>query len=262
MTSGYRVIGYRVIGVTVTLAAAGVLAIAGVAGCSLKQSEEPGLIGPSMTGLSLSLAASPDLLQRDGRTTSLVTITAFDAASRPVPNLGLHLDMGLDSATGALGALSQKDVTTGADGRASVIYTSPLPAPLGQSDEATVQIVATSVGNNNANAISSSLSIRLTAANQAGGPTASFTLGPKFPKIGDTILFDASASQPSVGSSIVTYAWDFGDGNAFVRVPYLTSAGPTITHEYSKSGTFTVGLTILDSNGKRSTTTYTLVVAS
>jgi len=261
MTSGYRVIADRVIGGAVGAVGA-VLLMAGVAGCSLKQSEEPSLTGPSMTGLSLTLAASPDLLQRDGRTTSVVTVTAFDAASKPVSNLGLHLELQSVGATGALGALSQENVTTGADGRATVLYTSPLPAPLGQTDEATVEIDATPVGTNAANAISSALFIRLTAANQAGGPTASFVLGPKFPKIGDTILFDASASQPTPGASIVPYAWDFGDGNAFVRVPYVTSNGPTITHEYSKSGTFTVGLTVIDSNGKRATTTYTLLVAS
>jgi PKD repeat protein len=80
--------------------------------------------------------------------------------------------------------------------------------------------------------------------------------------VGDTILFDASASAPSTGNSIVAYAWDFGDGNASPRVPYLTSTGPTITHEYNKSGSFTVGLTVIDSAGKRATATYTLIVAS
>lgn len=229
--------------------------------CRLGQPTAPELAGPSTTGLSFALTASPDLLQRDGRAVSIVTVTAYNASSQPVPNQAVHFDIRVDGQTGGLGTLSQRDVVTGSDGRATVTYTSPLPAPLGQSDEATVQLILTPVGTNYANAVPSALTIRLTGANLAGGPSASFVLGPRSPKIGDTILFDASASAPSKGNSIVTYAWDFGDGNASPRVPYLTSSGPTITHEYNKSGVFTVGLTVIDSAGKRATATYTLLVA-
>lgn len=236
------------------------LIIVGSTSCRLGKVTVPDFAGPSGFGVGLALSATPDLLQRDGRTTSVVTVSAYDGSNKPVANLGLHLDLSLEGGTGGLGTLSQKEVTTGSDGRATVIYTSPLPAPLTQSDEATINISVLPVGTNGGNATGTALTIRLIAANQAGGPTASFVFGPKAPKLGDTILFDASASQPSIGSSIVTYAWDFGDGNAFVRVPYLTSPGPTITHEYNKSGPFTVGLTIVDSAGKRNTATFALFV--
>ena len=253
MTSRFRVSFLRVAAIAAAFALS--------SSCRLGTTGEPSLTGPSSYGVSITISATPDLLQRDGRTTSTITISAYDATSKPVSGLGLHLDLLVEGGTGGLGSLSQTSVTTGSDGRATLTYTSPLPAPLGQRDEATVQILVTPIGTTGSSASPSSISLKLVSQDAAGGPTATFNLGPKFPKIGDTILFDASASQPTAGASIVTYAWDFGDGNAFVRVPYLISNGPTITHEYSKSGIFTVGLTIIDSNGKRSTTTFALVVA-
>ncbi len=254
MTSGYRAIGYR-------LSALALIAATGTS-CRLGTPEEPALTGPSTTGLSLALSASPDLLQRDGRAVSIVTISSYGPTGQLMPNVGVHLDIRVDGFTGGLGTLSQRDVNTGTSGKATVTYTSPLPAPLGQADSATVQLVVTPVGSDHANANSSALEIRLTPANQDGGPSASFVLGPRSPRIGDTILFDASASAPSTGNSIVMYAWDFGDGNASPRVPFLTTTTPTMTHEYNKSGAFTVGLTVLDSAGKRATATFTLIVGS
>ncbi|TAK14320.1 MAG: PKD domain-containing protein [Acidobacteria bacterium] len=255
MTSGYRAIGDRVIGIGLL----GLLAI-GLVSCRVGKVTEPDLAGPSGFGVSLGISASPDLLQRDGRTTSTVTISAFNGASKPMPGLGLHLDLRLEGGTGGLGTLSQRDIATGADGRVVVTYTSPLPAPLGQSDEATVQIIVTPVGTNAANTTAQAISIRLTSPDQAGGPTASFVAAPRSPKVGDTILFDASTSIASPGNTITSWAWDFGDGNASPRVPYVTSSGPTITHEYNKSGTFSVGLTVIDSAGRRANATLTLVL--
>ncbi len=253
MTSGYLVICYRVIGI-------GLLAI-GLSSCRLGDGKAPDLAGPSMYGVSLAMTASPDLLQRDGRTTSTITISAYGGSSQPVPGLGLHLALQVVGGTGGLGTLSQTSLTTGTDGRATVIYTSPLQAPLGQADDATVQIIVTPVGSNANSSTPAAIAVRLISPDAAGGPTASFVLGPRSPRIGDTILFDSSASQPSKGNSIIAWAWDFGDGNANPRVPYLMGTGPTITHEYNKSGAFTVGLTVIDSAGKRSTATYALIVA-
>lgn len=257
MTSGYRVIGYRVMAKRLLI-----IALLGVSGtsCRLGKITEPDLTGPSGFGVSLALSATPDLLPRDGRATSTVTMSAYSGSSKPVPGLGLHLELNVIGGTGGLGTLSQRDVTTGSDGRASVTYLSPERAPLAHADDATVQIVVTPVGSNASSSSSSAITIRLTSPDQAGGPTASFTFGPKEPKIGYTILFDASASRPSAGSTIVQWFWDFDDGNSNPRQPYLSSNGPTFTHEYNKSGPFTVGLTVLDSAGRRSTATFVLTV--
>jgi trehalose utilization protein len=73
-------------------------------------------------------------------------------------------------------------------------------------------------------------------------PIASFTHSPPFPKPGETVIFNASASTPD-GGTIVSYHWDFGDGNT------TTTTDPIITHIYTFSGLFNVTLTITDSDG-------------
>jgi len=67
-------------------------------------------------------------------------------------------------------------------------------------------------------------------------PTASFT----FSCTGLSCSFDASASSDSDGT-IVSYAWDFGDGGA--------GSGLTASHTYAAGGTFSVGLTVTDNGG-------------
>lgn len=84
---------------------------------------------------------------------------------------------------------------------------------------------------------------------QIAGPqglTASFTYSPSAPMPGDIITFDASSSYASSGI-IVSYTWDFGDGTV------LTVASPTVTHSYIIDGTYTVQLTVTDSNAARGT---------
>jgi PKD repeat protein len=63
---------------------------------------------------------------------------------------------------------------------------------------------------------------------------------------GLTCSFDGSGSS-APGSSITSYAWDFGDGG--------TSTGVHASHTYSGAGTYTVSLTVTNSVGLTATTT-------
>lgn len=73
-------------------------------------------------------------------------------------------------------------------------------------------------------------------------PVASFTFLPESPIVNESVTFNASASYDQDGG-IVSYKWDFGDGNiTFVSFP-------TITHVYTFDGTFTVNLTVTDNDG-------------
>ena len=71
-------------------------------------------------------------------------------------------------------------------------------------------------------------------------PVASFTCSPPYPAINQTVTFDASTSTPN-GGTITTYMWDFGDLNT------TSTPNPIITHKYAMNGTYTVTLTITDS---------------
>ena len=67
-------------------------------------------------------------------------------------------------------------------------------------------------------------------------PTASFTYSTE----DQTVSFDASDSSDSDGT-IAIYQWDFGDAS--------TGAGMTTSHTYTSANTYTVKLTVRDSDG-------------
>jgi len=73
-------------------------------------------------------------------------------------------------------------------------------------------------------------------------PVASFTYSPESPDVGDEITFDASASSDTDGE-IVSYQWDFGDGN--------TASGKKVTHSYDAPYTYIITLTVTDDGGDK-----------
>lgn len=66
-----------------------------------------------------------------------------------------------------------------------------------------------------------------------------------------TCQFDGSGSNDPDGS-IVSHAWNFGDG--------ATATGATTSHTYGAEGTYTVTLTVTDNQGRTGTTTTTVSV--
>lgn len=75
-------------------------------------------------------------------------------------------------------------------------------------------------------------------------PTAQFIYSPTFPYVGQAVTFDASGSS-DIDGTIVSYAWDFGDG--------LIGTDVITTHTYESAGTFTVTLTVTDDLGATDT---------
>jgi PKD repeat protein len=82
-------------------------------------------------------------------------------------------------------------------------------------------------------------------------PVASFTYSPQPCLLEEEIAFDASASY-DVDGQIVSYQWNFGDGTM--------AADQEVTHAYAFVGNFTVTLTVVDSDGRASTTSRVLWV--
>ena len=93
-----------------------------------------------------------------------------------------------------------------------------------------------------------------TIAVGVGGPTATFTTSPSNPIVSQPINFNASQSRPVPGRSIVSYAWDFGDGT--------TGSGVQTTHAYAAVGTYVVTLTVTDSAGQTAFSTQSITVAT
>ena len=81
-------------------------------------------------------------------------------------------------------------------------------------------------------------------------PTATFTITPEQPVVGETITFTSIGEDPD--GIIVKWVWDFGDETS--------SEEMNTTHTYTIAGDYTVKLKVVDDHGISSTNTTTLTV--
>jgi PKD repeat protein len=86
----------------------------------------------------------------------------------------------------------------------------------------------------------------------ASAPSANFTASPTVGDVPVLVNFNASASTDD--GTIVSYAWNFGDGG--------TGSGVTASRNYTAAGTYIATLTLTDNDGLTSTATRTITVYS
>ncbi|MDG6774815.1 S8 family serine peptidase [Thiomicrorhabdus sp. ZW0627] len=84
-------------------------------------------------------------------------------------------------------------------------------------------------------------------------PVASFSTSAVTGSLPLTVQFDATGSYDPDGS-IVSYQWNFGDGNQ--------GAGVQLSHEYTQSGQFTAVLTVTDDGGRTATASTVIDVVN
>jgi PKD repeat protein len=227
---------------SITRYSAVVLLAVAVASCTTKKTEAPAPSGPSEFGTSLVLTASPDLLTQDGQSTSQIVIQARDANSQPARNVPLRIDIIADGAITDFGSVSQKSISTGSDGRATIVYRAP--EPVGDVvREVTVSIAATPLTGDARGNTPRTVDIRLVPEGTVGGetPVPDFQFSPEDPLQLQTVTFDAS--DPDLDSILVHYAWDFDDGGK--------STGRTVNHQFEAAGNYGVTLTVTDRAGRR-----------
>lgn len=238
------------------LAAAATCALAA---CTVHETPAPGLTGPSEFATSVTIAAVPDLVMRDGVSQSTIVITAKDAQGAPLRSLQLRLDMQVNGALQDFGTLSARTLFTNSDGRATAIYTAP-PAPgLGVSTVTDrITVVVTPVGSNAQAAQYTTAEIRLVLpiTTTPGAPVAFFTYSPASGITTATeVAFNAGGSYPVNGSRIVNYAWDWGDGTTD-----NFNASAAEDHDWVGAGSYSVTLTVTDDLGQRASTTQLITV--
>ncbi len=78
--------------------------------------------------------------------------------------------------------------------------------------------------------------------------------GPYTGTVGIPVSLDGSASEPA--DAIVSYTWDFGDGQS------ETSPNAIMPHTYTMAGTFTVRLTVADATGQTANAATTATISS
>lgn len=260
-----------------TLAAA---AAVGLAGCVSHSTDVPALAGPSGFAQSVRLTAVPDSISQNGSDTSVITITALGPQGQPLPNLPLRLQTVSNNVIADFGTLSAKNVVTNSNGTATVTFTSPAaPAPgstVGACQPSVisatvigncVQIMATPTNNDASQAQSASVEIRLVPQGTINPPVktprAAFTFLPSSPPVGQNVSFDGSTSCAEIDSTgacsttptstIVSYAWTFGDGGS--------ASGVSTTHAFGNGGTFVTTLTVTNSTGGSASTSQAITVA-
>ena len=212
--------------------------------CTVDKQEAPPLTGPSGLAQQVVLSASPDRLAHNGAAQSVVTVTMTNESGQPIS--GQRVSVGAST-----GFISNVDVVTGADGRASFIVTAPALSTPAEK----ITVFATPFGSNADNALTRTATIALTGTANTTAPTASFTFAPASPKIGDNVVFDASASTDEGGpcGANCTYLWNYGEGS--------TGTGMVSSRIYSQAKVFVVTLTVIDNAGTVANTQQVVTVA-
>ena len=226
------------------------------AACTMKKQEEPEFAGPSEFATSISISVTPDVITQDGASQSVVTVTARGPNNEVLTNVPLRAEILVDGVATDFGTLSARNLVTGPDGRATLVYTAPSGASGLSVDAFTVvDIGITPIGSNFGNTNTRFASLRLVPRGTIVVPAnlqPTFTVSNSAPGEGENVLFDASASTAPNNNPIAQYLWDFGDGT--------TGSGRIISHAFTRSGTFSVTLTLVDTLGRTAQTARTVTV--
>jgi len=224
--------------------------IVATAGCTLDKQNSPPLAGPSEFGLSLAIAATPDVIALDGQSQSVLSVTARDAAGAPVSALSLRAETVVGGVVTNFGTLSAKTVTTNSSGAATLSYRAPAAAPGVPNAETLVTVILTPVGTNYANTTSRAVELRVTPID----PIAAFVVAPSAPLVAAPFTVNASTSKAATGHSIATYVWNFGDGTPI----YMGTMAEQ--HTYFMPAVYTLRLTVYDDLGRSSTVAQNVTV--
>lgn len=237
-----------------------VLALAGLwatTACTSKP-DIPKATGPSELGLSLNVLASPDVLTADGLSTSQITVTARGPNSEPKAGVPLRADILVGGAVVDYGSLSAKQSSTGADGRATFVYTAPPGGLDGNADlRNIVQVAFTPLNGDYANAVERAVNIRLVPLGTIvfpGQPIANFTWRPTEPYVMDDVTLDAgqsrdcplnaAAATDCFDSPSLQYEWNMDDRGIILR-------GRVIKYQFPQAGDYFVKLTVTNSLGNK-----------
>jgi PKD repeat protein len=205
-----------------TVAAIAALA---VSACTVDKQEAPSLAGPSGFALSLTVSAAPQVLPRDGSSTSKINMVVREANGQP-PKTPQRLRV-----LATAGSLNVSEVETDASGNASVLFVAPsMNQPVSFVTVDVIPLVDGDLANTNPR----SVRIGLLGPDV---PLADFAFNPTDATAMDLVSFDASRTTLGGTACLAacTYSWDFADGNS--------TTGMGVAHPFTTAGVFNVTLT-------------------
>jgi len=244
---------------SIRMVALAILPLVAAAACTTSKTEAPAIAGPSELGMSLAIAANPDVLTKDGSSQSTIVINVRNSEGQPASGVPLRVETsvagprGLRPPVHEVGDDRQRRPGLGRLYRAVGAAQREYP---GRRDGADVP--GDAVGTNFSNAVPRSITIRLMPAGVILSPAdvrlPRFTFAPTSPSEGRTSASthrDRSTARPvprtfeqcaSVGTKTgLSYAWSFGDGT--------TGTGVQATHRYATAGSYSVALTVTNDRG-------------
>jgi hypothetical protein len=231
--------------------------------CTVHQTTEPALAGPSELAQSVAVTISPDTLTLGTSATSagqtaVVSVRVRDQNGNPVSGKTVRVD--ISGALSSCGTLGQHNLQTDANGTATTTFTAPgLPMPLPECQGFTnpITIAASVVGSDFQTALPFTAQVRFvppTVISAPGAIAVSFTISPN-PAVVNTQVSFSDAGSTSPGHTIdpsTGFRWDFSDG--------VTKFGKFVQHDFNNVGTFTATLTVTDDIGQSSFKTVGVII--
>ncbi|MBV1911138.1 MAG: PKD domain-containing protein [Kangiellaceae bacterium] len=121
------------------------------------------------------------------------------------------------------------------------------------SEVGTYVVSLTVTDNHGAASVAAEVEITVLSSGNNNPPTARFTISSDTVAVNVAVTFDSSSSSDPEGD-VLSYSWQFGDGNT------STAANPS--HQYSSEGTYSVSLIVSDTLGAQSPSTQQSIVVS
>ena len=231
------------------------------AACTMKDQEAPPLTGPSEFAKSIAVTVTPDVLTQDGGSQSVISVLALGPNGEPLRNVSMRTEIEVEGVAVDFGSLSARNLVTGADGRASLVYTAPAAPAVAVDTFTIVDVVVTPIGGDFNNSSTRRAAIRLVPPGfvvPSDGLRPYFTVAPEQPQESQQVLFqacnDSAIACAPANNPIVSYAWDFGDGGK--------GSGLTVSHSFDAAGSYAVRLTVTDQFGRSASVSQLVTVGA
>lgn len=254
-----------------------------MAGCGMDKVTIPEEFeGPSELGISVTLAANPDVVTADGFSSSALRATVRNQNGQPASGRqvvfkitdasGRNADIGeLATPGGQRIRAAEAIATTAGDGVAQVIYYSPVRSDI--TADTSVLVSARPVGTDANTAQERVVRIELRSAEPRLFPQIPGNVAPSCNfrvevlgggaqctgatactiRVNQQVLFQTASSDSD--GTIVRYEWFFGDDSS-------KEDKPDVNHVFRSTGTFIVYHVVTDNGGSASACQATLTVTN